>query len=81
MYFNVLQCFKSHSTLETDLELFIVLLKLRSTSQRIALLVIGFVLRISRHWNYLLKVPRKFELTARSTSEQCVVEIQKQFHI
>ena len=66
----------SHSTSEQGLEHFMSASNSKSTLQRTARLAI--VWRISKHWNHLY---RKFELLARSTSEQFVSEIPKQSHI
>jgi len=58
-----------------SLEQFTVL-KLKSTFKRITRLAAFQSLRIGKHWTYLF---RKFELVARSTSEQYIFEISKQF--
>ena len=59
-----------------SLDQFTVLLKLKSTFKRITRLAAFQSLRIGKHWTYLF---RKFEQVARSTSEQYIFEISKQF--
>ena len=59
-----------------SLDQFTVLLKLKSTFKRITRLAAFQSLRIGKHWTYLF---RKFEQVARSTSEQYIFEIAKQF--
>ena len=75
---DALQCIKmhvaeasgtSHSTLTSSTKEYFL--------KKIVRLAIGFVLRISKHHNYL---SRKFELLARPTSEQLFFEILKPFH-